>query len=49
MLSKSEAKKNQKREIEIHDKLAEWDQILFGADFRSHDICDNLQTFLDIR
>jgi len=50
MLSKAEAEKHEKREIEIQEKLSHWDQILFGPDFRSHEtIFDNLHTFRDIR
>lgn len=51
MLSKAEAEKHEKREIEIQKILIAWDQILFGPDFRSLDniIIDNLHTFLDIR
>lgn len=50
MLSKDEAKKLEKREIEIQEKLVVWDQILFGPDFKSHDIIfDNIHTFLNIR
>lgn len=50
MLSKSEAKKHEKREIKIHKILSEWDQTLFGPD-KSHEIVydNNLHTFLDIR
>lgn len=51
MLSKSEAKKHEEREIKIHTILSEWDQTLFGPDFKSHEIeyDNNLHTFLDIR
>lgn len=50
MLSKDEAKKLEKRDIEIQQQLLEWDQILFGPNFKSHDIIfDNLHTFLNIR
>jgi len=50
MLSKAEAKKHEKRGIEIQEKLSDWDRVLFGPDFRSHEILfDNLHTFLDIR
>lgn len=50
MLSKSEAEKHEKREVEIQEKLDEWDQLLFGPYFRSHEIIfDDLQTFLNIR
>jgi hypothetical protein len=50
MLSKAEVEKHEKREFEIQKKLAEWDQILFGPYFQSHEIIINdLQTFLNIR
>lgn len=50
MLSKAEVEKHEKREIQIQENLAEWDKILFGTDFGSHDVLfDNLHAFLDIR
>lgn len=50
MLSKSEAVKHEKREIKIQQKLEDWDQILFGPNFRSQENqFDNLHTFLDSR
>ncbi|VVC30039.1 Programmed cell death protein 7 [Cinara cedri] len=50
MLSQAEAKKNEKREIEIQNKLAKWDEIIFGPNVQSHNIIfDDLHTFLDIR
>jgi len=50
MLSKAEAKKHKNREIEIQEKLSDWDRVLFGPDFRSHEITfDDLHTFLEKR
>lgn len=50
MLSKSETEKHEKREMEIQENLGKWDQLLFGPNFRSHEITyDSLHTFLDIR
>lgn len=50
MLSKAKAEKHEKREIKIQEKLSDWDRVLFGPDFRSHEILfDNLYTFFDIR
>lgn len=50
MLSKAEAEKHEKREVEIQEKLAEWDHLFFGPHFQSHEIIFNdLSTFLDIR
>lgn len=50
MLSKAEIEKHEKKEIEIQEKIKEWNKILFGPDFRSHEVVfDNLSTFLDIR
>lgn len=50
MLSKDEAKKLEKQEIEIQETLVVWDQILFGPDFKSHDVIfNNLHAFLNIR
>ncbi|XP_050424393.1 uncharacterized protein LOC126835690 [Adelges cooleyi] len=50
MLTKSEAEKNVKWEIEGQDKLKEWDQMFFGSNMGSHEVIfNNLQTFLNIR
>lgn len=50
MLFKAEIEKHEKREIEIQKKIEEWDQILFGPNFRSREVIfDNLCTFLNIR
>lgn len=50
MLSKAEAEKHEKREGEIQEKLAEWDQLFFGPCFQSHEnIFNDLPTFLNIR
>lgn len=49
MLTEAEAKKHEKREIEIQEKLAEWDHILFGPSFRSHEMAVDNYTFLEIR
>lgn len=49
MLSKAEAKKDENREIQIQERLEEWDQILFGPNFRSHEMEFDNYTFLDIR
>ncbi|XP_060849012.1 programmed cell death protein 7 [Rhopalosiphum padi] len=49
MLIEAEAKKKNKREIEIQEKLAEWDHILFGPSFRSHEMGVDNYTFLEIR
>jgi len=49
MLSKAEAKKHKKREIEIQEKLSDWDKVLFGPNYRSHEILLDINTFLDIR
>lgn len=49
MLSQAEARKNAKREIEIQEKLVEWDQIIFGPNVQSQIIFEDLHTFFDIR
>jgi len=49
MLSKAEAKKHEKRGIEIQEKLSNWDKVLFGPDYKSHKILLDINTFLDIR
>lgn len=50
MLFKAEVEKHEKREIEIQNKIEEWDRILFGPGCRSHEVIfDNLCTFLNIR
>jgi len=50
MLSTAEAEKHKKRENEIQEILTEWDKILFGPNFKYHEIVfDNLYTFLNIR
>jgi hypothetical protein len=49
MLTKAEAKKHEKREIEIQEKFAEWDHLLFGPNFKSHEMVFDNYTFLEIR
>ncbi|XP_015372272.1 PREDICTED: uncharacterized protein LOC107167636 [Diuraphis noxia] len=49
MLTEAEAKKHEKREIEIQEKFAEWDHILFGQNFSSHEMVFDNYTFLEIR
>lgn len=49
MLTEAEAKKHEKREIEIQEKFAEWDHILFGPNFRCHEMVFDNHTFLEIR
>lgn len=50
MLTKAEVEKHKKKEIEIQEKLLEWNQILFGSNYRSSEVkTDNLNTFLDTR
>jgi len=49
MLTEAEAKKHEKREIEIQEKLAEWDHVLFGPNFRSQEMALDNYTFLEIR
>lgn len=50
MLSKAEAEKHEKREIEVQETLAKWDQVLFGPYFTYNEIVhDNFHAFLDIR
>ncbi|CAI6364150.1 unnamed protein product [Macrosiphum euphorbiae] len=49
MLIEAEAKKHEKREVEIQEKFAEWDQILFGPNFKSHEMVFDNHTFLEIR
>lgn len=49
MLTEAEAKKHEKREIEIQEKFAEWNHILFGPNFSSHEMVFDNYTFLEIR
>ncbi|XP_022170239.1 programmed cell death protein 7 [Myzus persicae] len=49
MLTEAEAKKHERREIEIQKKFAEWDHILFGPNFSSHEMVFDNYTFLEIR
>lgn len=50
MLSKAEAEKHERRENEVQEKLAEWDQVFFGPNFTYNKIVhNNSHAFLDIR
>lgn len=49
MLTEAEAKKHEKREIEIQEKFTEWNHLLFGPNFKSHEMVFDNYTFLEIR